>query len=38
VAVDHWAETIGGQGVPSCGDDCNDAERAQAQDPTPSGA
>ncbi len=26
--VDHWAETIGGDGVPACGDDCNDAERA----------
>jgi leucyl-tRNA synthetase len=26
--VDHWAETIGGEGVPQCGDDCNDAERA----------
>jgi leucyl-tRNA synthetase len=26
--VDHWAETIGGQGMPACGDDCNDVERA----------
>jgi leucyl-tRNA synthetase len=26
--VDHWAETIGGEGMPSCGDDCNEAERA----------
>jgi len=26
--VDHWAETIGGEGVPPCGDDCSDAERA----------
>jgi leucyl-tRNA synthetase len=26
--VDHWAETIGGEGVPACGDDCTDAERA----------
>jgi leucyl-tRNA synthetase len=26
--VDHWAETIGGEGIPSCGDDCTDAERA----------
>ncbi len=26
--VDHWGETIGGEGVPACGDDCNDAERA----------
>jgi leucyl-tRNA synthetase len=25
--VDHWAETIGGEGVPACGDDCSDAER-----------
>jgi leucyl-tRNA synthetase len=25
--VDHWAETIGGEGVPACGDDCTDAER-----------
>ena len=26
--VDHWAETIGGDGIPACGDDCTDAERA----------
>ena len=26
--VDHWAETIGGEGDPECGDDCTDAERA----------
>jgi leucyl-tRNA synthetase len=26
--VDHWAETIGGEGVPSCSDDCSDTERA----------
>src|SRR5262249_47778016 len=26
--VDHWAETIGGEGVPPCGDDCTSAERA----------
>ncbi len=26
--VDHWAETIGGEGIPVCGDDCTDAERA----------
>jgi leucyl-tRNA synthetase len=26
--VDHWAETIGGEGIPACGDDCSDAERA----------
>jgi len=25
--VDHWAETIGGEGIPSCGPDCTDAER-----------
>ena len=25
--VDHWAETIGGEGMPECGDDCTDAER-----------
>jgi leucyl-tRNA synthetase len=25
--VDHWAETIGGEGMPTCGPDCNDAER-----------
>jgi leucyl-tRNA synthetase len=26
--VDHWAETIGGEGIPACGPDCTDAERA----------
>ncbi len=26
--VDHWAETIGGEGIPECGKDCSDAERA----------
>jgi leucyl-tRNA synthetase len=26
--VDHWAETIGGEGLPHCGEDCTDAERA----------
>ncbi|HEY2149266.1 MAG TPA: leucine--tRNA ligase [Vicinamibacterales bacterium] len=26
--VDHWAETIGGEGMPACGPDCNDAERS----------
>jgi leucyl-tRNA synthetase len=26
--VDHWAETIGGEGIPPCGDDCTAAERA----------
>jgi leucyl-tRNA synthetase len=26
--VDHWAETIGGEGMPACGDDCSDPERA----------
>ena len=26
--VDHWAETIGGEGIPACGDDCTDAEKA----------
>jgi leucyl-tRNA synthetase len=26
--VDHWAETIGGEGIPRCGEDCTDAERA----------
>ena len=25
--VDHWAETIGGEGIPECGDDCTPAER-----------
>jgi leucyl-tRNA synthetase len=26
--VDHWAETIGGEGIPVCGDDCSDIERS----------
>ena len=26
--VDHWAETIGGEGMPACGPNCTDAERA----------
>jgi leucyl-tRNA synthetase len=26
--VDHWAETIGGEGIPTCGDDCSETERA----------
>jgi leucyl-tRNA synthetase len=26
--VDHWAETIGGEGMPECGTDCTDSERA----------
>ena len=26
--VDHWCETIGGEGVPACGADCTDAEKA----------
>src|SRR4029077_13350667 len=26
--VDHWAETIGGEGIPARGPDCTDAERA----------
>jgi leucyl-tRNA synthetase len=26
--VDHWAETIGGDGIPACGDDCTGQERA----------
>jgi len=26
--VDHWAETVGGDGIPACGDDCTAAERA----------
>jgi leucyl-tRNA synthetase len=25
--VDHWAETVGGEGIPACGDDCTEAER-----------
>jgi leucyl-tRNA synthetase len=26
--VDHWAEAIGGEGIPACGDDCSQAEKA----------
>jgi leucyl-tRNA synthetase len=26
--VDHWAETIGGEGIPGCGPDCTESERA----------
>jgi leucyl-tRNA synthetase len=26
--VDHWAETIGGEGMPECGPDCSEAEKA----------
>jgi leucyl-tRNA synthetase len=26
--VDHWAETIGGEGIPKCGDDCTESERS----------
>ncbi|MBS1818681.1 MAG: leucine--tRNA ligase [Acidobacteria bacterium] len=26
--VDHWAETVAGDGIPACGPDCTDAERA----------
>jgi leucyl-tRNA synthetase len=26
--VDRWAETIGGEGIPECGADCTDAEKA----------
>jgi leucyl-tRNA synthetase len=26
--VDHWAETIGGEGIPECSDDCTEAERS----------
>src|SRR5436189_876965 len=26
--VDHWAETIGGEGIPACGSDCTESERA----------
>jgi leucyl-tRNA synthetase len=26
--VDRWAETIGGEGIPECGADCTDTERA----------
>ena len=25
--VDHWAETVGGEGMPACGDDCTPSER-----------
>src|SRR5947207_11743497 len=25
--VDHWCETIGGEGIPACGPDCTGAER-----------
>ncbi len=26
--VEHWAETIGGEGIPECGPDCTESERA----------
>ena len=26
--VDHWAETVGGEGIPVCGPDCDEGERA----------
>jgi leucyl-tRNA synthetase len=26
--VDHWAEAVGGEGLPQCGDDCTEAEKA----------
>jgi leucyl-tRNA synthetase len=26
--VDYWADVVGGEDVPACGGDCNDAERA----------
>jgi leucyl-tRNA synthetase len=26
--VDHWAETVGGDGVPKCSNDCTESERA----------
>ena len=26
--VDHWCETIGGEGMPACSDDCTEAERS----------
>jgi leucyl-tRNA synthetase len=26
--VDHWCETIGGEGMPVCSDDCTEAERS----------
>jgi leucyl-tRNA synthetase len=25
--VDHWAETVGGEGIPACGPDCTESER-----------
>ena len=25
--VDHWCETIGGEGIPQCGEDCTEVER-----------
>jgi leucyl-tRNA synthetase len=25
--VDHWSETVGGEGIPPCGPDCTDPER-----------
>ena len=28
--VDHWAETIGGEGIPTCGADCTDARAGAA--------
>ncbi len=26
--VDHWCETVGGEGIPACGADCTETERA----------
>jgi leucyl-tRNA synthetase len=26
--VDHWTETVGGEGIPACSDDCTPGERA----------
>jgi leucyl-tRNA synthetase len=26
--VDHWCETIGGEGIPSCGPECTESERS----------
>jgi leucyl-tRNA synthetase len=26
--VDHWAETVGGEGMPECGPDCTESERS----------
>jgi leucyl-tRNA synthetase len=26
--VDHWAETVGGEGIPDCGTDCTESERS----------